>query len=406
MSELAEIKGLVEKINPILVGLRSDIDEQKTRDPLDDERFKKQAEAITKATEQLHAVQAKADALAAAMDREDFGKDADEKREAESRKAASDFFRKGVTLDGRERDKAEMEFRAMSTDSNPDGGFLVRPNFVGKRVGRNFETSPMREIAETITGGAKSIELMIDDDEAVVRRIGEGASGGETDTPDVGLKVIVAHKYEAAPKVTIEMVDDADFDVEAWLGEKVDNKIARTENADFVNGNGVNAARGFLTLPAWASAGVYERDKLEQVNMGAAAALTADGLIDVQGSLHEFYQPGASWVMHRTTFSKALQLKGSDNYFFSPVLLRDGQAQMTLLGKPVRFMGDMPTVAANALAVGYGDWRMGYTIYDRVGVIVLRDPYSAHGFITYYTTKRTGGDVTSYDAIKIGKVAA
>jgi HK97 family phage major capsid protein len=406
MSEFAEIKGLVEKINPALVGLRADIDELKTRDPLDDERFKKQAEYVTDAMAKLQEVQAKADALAAAMDREDFGKSADERRAAESRKQANDFFRKGITLDGKERDKAQLEIRAMSTDVNPDGGFLVRPEFVGKVVGRDFETSPMREVSEVITGGAKSIELLIDDDEAVVRRIGEGASGGETDTPDIGLKVIVAHKYEAAPKVTIEMVQDADFDVEGWLGRKVSNKITRTENADFVNGTGVNAARGFLTLPAWASAGVYEREKIEQVNMGAAAALDPDGLIDVQGSLHEAYQPGASWVMHRTTYSKALQLKGADQYHFGPVLLRDGQAQTVLLNKPVRFMADMPTVAANALAVAYGDWRMGYTIYDRVGVIVLRDPYSAHGFITYYTTKRTGGDVTSYDAIKIGKVAA
>jgi len=406
MSEFAEIKGLVEKINPALVGLRADIDELKTRDPLDDERFKKQAEYVASAMEKLQEVQAKADAVAAAMDREDFGKSADEKRADESRKQASDFFRKGITLDGKERDKAQLEIRAMSTDVNPDGGFLVRPDFVNKVVGRDFETSPMREVSEVITGGAKSIELMIDDDEAVVRRIGEGASGGETDTPDIGLKVIVAHKYEAAPKVTIEMVQDADFDVEGWLGRKVSNKITRTENADFVNGTGVNAARGFLTLPAWASAGVYEREKIEQVNMGAAAALDPDGLIEVQGSLHETYQPGASWLMHRTTYSKALQLKGADQYHFGPVLLKDGQAQTTMLGKSVRFMADMPTVAANALAVAYGDWRMGYTIYDRVGVIVLRDPYSAHGFITYYTTKRTGGDVTSYDAIKIGKVAA
>lgn len=223
MSEFAEIKGLVEKINPALVGLRADIDELKTRDPLDDERFKKQAEYVTDAMAKLQEVQAKADALAAAMDREDFGKSADERRAAESRTQANDFFRKGITLDGKERDKAQLEIRAMSTDVNPDGGFLVRPEFVGKVVGRDFETSPMREVSEVITGGAKSIELLIDDDEAVVRRIGEGASGGETDTPDIGLKVIVAHKYEAAPKVTIEMVQDADFDVEGWLGRKVSN---------------------------------------------------------------------------------------------------------------------------------------------------------------------------------------
>ena len=110
--------------------------------------------------------------------------------------------------------------------------------------------------------------------------------------------------------------------------------------------------------------------------------------------------------MKRTTFGAALQLKGSDNYFFSPVLLANGQATIQLLGKPVVFMDDMPAVAASALSVVYADFSMAYTIVDRVGLQVLRDPFTNKGFITYYTTQRVGGDVTSFDAIKIGKVAA
>jgi HK97 family phage major capsid protein len=110
--------------------------------------------------------------------------------------------------------------------------------------------------------------------------------------------------------------------------------------------------------------------------------------------------------MKRTTFGAALQLKGNDNYFFSPVLLRDGQASIQLLGKPVVFMDDMPAVAANALSVVYADFGRAYTILDRVGLQVLRDPYTNKGFVTYYTTQRVGGDVTSFDAIVIGKVAA
>ena len=168
----------------------------------------------------------------------------------------------------------------------------------------------------------------------------------------------------------------------------------------------MNKPRGFLTYDAWAAAGVYERDKIEQINMGAAAALAADGLIEVQNSLKEAYQGNATWGMKRATFGKALQLKGNDSYFFSPVLLRDGQSSIQLLGKPVVFMDDMPAVAANALSVAYGDFRTGYTILDRVGLQVLRDPYTNKGFITYYTTQRVGGDVTNFDAIKIGKVAA
>lgn len=400
MSDFAEIKGLVEKINPALVDLRNDIDSIKNRDPLDDERFQKQADAITSMMEKVQTIEAKSASIEAAMNREDFGRDAGEKQAAESAKAFGEFLRGKGEWEG----KRPLEVRAMSTDVQPDGGYLVRPEFVSKVVGRDFETSPMRAVADVISGSAKSIEMLIDDDEADAVRVGEGASGGETDTPEVGIKTITAHKYEAAPKVTTEMLQDSAFDAEGWLGMKARDQIERKENTDFVTG--MTKIRGFLTYPAWASAGVYERGKIEQVNLKAAAALTAEGLIDLQGSLHEFYQPGAQFLMHRTTYSKALQLKGNDQFFFGPTMLRDGQQQLTLLGKPVRFMADMPLVAANALSVAYGDFRRGYTIYDRVGIIVLRDPYSAHGFVTYYTTKRTGGDVTSYDAIKIGKVAA
>jgi HK97 family phage major capsid protein len=140
--------------------------------------------------------------------------------------------------------------------------------------------------------------------------------------------------------------------------------------------------------------------------MGSASALNADGLIEVQNALKEGYQPGAAWGMKRTTFGAALQLKGADNYFFSPVLLANGQATMQLLGKPVIFMDDMPAVAANALSVVYADFSVAYTICDRVGLQVLRDPYTNKGFVTYYTTQRVGGDVTNFDGIAIGKVAA
>jgi HK97 family phage major capsid protein len=206
--------------------------------------------------------------------------------------------------------------------------------------------------------------------------------------------------------MTTEMIEDAYLNVEAWLAGKVADKFARTQNTAFVNGTGTGQPRGFLTYAAWAAAGVYERDKIEQINMGSAAALNADGLIEVQNALKEGYQAAAVWGMKRTTFGAALQLKGSDNYFFSPVLLRDGQASIQLLGKPVVFMDDMPAVAANALSIVYADFRVAYTILDRVGLQVLRDPFTNKGFITYYTTQRVGGDVTNFDGIKIGKVAA
>lgn len=206
--------------------------------------------------------------------------------------------------------------------------------------------------------------------------------------------------------MTTEMIEDSYLDVEAWLAGKVADKFARTQNTAFVSGDGVGKPRGFLTYAASATAGTYERNAITQINMGSAAALNADGLIEVQNGLKEEYQAGAVFGMKRTTFGAALQLKGNDNYFFSPVLMRDGQASIQLLGKPVVFMDDMPAVAANALSVVYADFGRAYTILDRVGLQVLRDPYTNKGFVTYYTTQRVGGDVTSFDAIVIGKVAA
>ena len=406
MSDFAEIKGLVEKINPTLTELRSEIDALKADAPKDvvtEEKHQKMADEITAKMAEMQSKQAK---LEAAMKRPGGeGKEADAEMEAKHRDAFREYMAYGTLPAGFKAGSEGVEVKAMSTDVNPDGGYLVRPELSQTIVTRIFETSPLRGVANIERTGSKSIDILIDDDEAGARWVGEGASGGQTDTPQLGQKVIAAHKIEADPRMTTEMIEDAYLDVEAWLSGKVADKFARTQNTAFVNGTGVGQPRGFLTYPAQAVSGTYERGKINQVAMGDASALTADGLIDVQNALKEAYQPGAVWGMKRTTFGAALQLKGSDNYFFSPVLLRDGQASMQLLGKPVIFMDDMPAVASSALAIVYADFSQAYTIVDRVGLQVLRDPSSNKGFVTYYTTQRVGGDVTSFDAIAIGKVS-
>jgi HK97 family phage major capsid protein len=407
MSDIQEIKGLVEKINPTLVELRSEIDGLKASQPKDvvtEEKHKRMADEITAKVADLQAKQAK---LEAAMNRPgaDDAKGINAEVEAKHRDAFRAYMAYGKA-DGLKETGEGIEIKSMSTDVNPDGGYLVRPELSQTIVTRIFETSPLRQVANVERTGSKSIDILIDDQEAAARWIGEGASGGSTDTPQIGQKVIAAHKIEASPQMTTEMIEDAYLDVEGWLARKVADKFARTQNSTFVTGNGVGQPRGFLTYAAWASEGVYERDKIEQVNMGSAATLNADGLIELQNSLKEGYQGNAVFGMKRTTFGAALQLKGSDNYFFSPVLLANGQASIQLLGRPVVFMDDMPAIAANALSVVYADFSMAYTILDRVGLQVLRDPFTNKGFVTYYTTQRVGGDVTSFDAIKIGKVAS
>ena len=408
MSDFAEIKGLVEKINPVLVELRGEIDGLKAEKPVDvvtEEKHNKMVESITAGMAEMQAKQAK---IEAALQRpgSDGKSDRDNEIETKHGEAFQSYMRTGLMPAGFKVSSDGIEIKAMSTDVNPDGGYLVRPQLSNTIITRIFETSPLRAVANVERTGSKSIDILIDDQEAAARWAGEGASGGATDTPELGQKVLTAHKIEADPRITTEMLEDSYLNIEAWLSGKVADKFARTQNTAFLVGTGVGQPRGFLTYPAQATSGTYERGAINQVNMGSAAALNADGLIALQNSLKEAYQPAAVFGMKRATFGAALKLKGADNYFFSPVLLRDGQATMQLLGKSVVFMDDMPAVGANALAVVYADFGTAYTILDRVGVQVLRDPFTNKGFITYYTTQRVGGDVTSFDAISIGKVAA
>ena len=406
MTDFAEIKGLVEKINPTLVELRAEVDEMKSNAPKDvitEEKHNRMADAITAQMSELQTKQAK---LEAAMQRPSSeGKADDGEMEAKHRDAFREYMAYGTLPAGFKAGSDGVEVKAMSTDVNPDGGYLVRPELSDFIVSRIFETSPLRGVANIERTGSKSIDILIDDNEASARWSGEGASGGETNTPALGQKVIAAHKIEADPRMTTEMIEDSYLDIESWLSGKVADKFARTQNSTFVLGDGVNKPRGFLTYAAQATSGTYERDAINQVAMGTADALNADGLISVQNSLKEAYQAGATWGMKRTTFGEALKLKGSDNYFFSPLLLANGQASMQLLGKPVVFMDDMPAVAAGALSVVYADFSQAYTILDRVGLQILRDPFTNKGFVTYYTTQRVGGDVTSFDAIALGKVS-
>jgi HK97 family phage major capsid protein len=408
VSDIQEIKGLVEKINPTLTELRGEIDALKAAAPTDvvtEEKHQRMADDITAKLAEMQTKQAK---LEAAMNRPGAGegKGMDGELEQKHKDAFRQYMSNGTLPDGFKAGSEGIEVKAMSTDVNPDGGYLVRPELSNTIITRVFETSPLRQVANVERTGAKSIDILIDDQEAAARWVGEGASGGQTDTPQLAQKVIAAHKIEADPRMTTEMIEDSYLDVEAWLAGKVADKFARTQNTAFVLGDGIGKPRGFLTYAAAATAGTYERGAITQINMGSAAALNADGLIEVQNGLKEEYQAGAVFGMKRTTFGAALQLKGNDNYFFSPVLMRDGQASIQLLGKPVVFMDDMPAVAANALSVVYADFGRAYTILDRVGLQVLRDPYTNKGFVTYYTTQRVGGDVTSFDAIVIGKVAA
>lgn len=418
MEDIQKLTQLGNELQKGLVELQGAHKQLKNEtDAMVEQKITRIAEDMATKYEELQAGQAK---LSAVLERAGKTDDADEKDARKAEKSALlKFMRRGAaSLDEKERAiivaaNDEMDQKGLSTDSNPDGGYLVPVGTFGMIQARLFETSPMRRIATVRPTTFKSVTADLDDDEADVRWEGEGDSSGETDTPEIGQIEIATRKLEAEPRATVESLQDAAFDLESWLVNKVTDKFGRMENTAFVTGNTPLRPRGFLTYGAIAEGGAYERNKIEQVVNGSTSAVTESGLIRLHGSLKEPYQARAVTVMKRSTLVGIMLLKGVDSYRFlnlQPVgpAGQTGQvlgASMMLLEKPVVLMDDMPVVASGALPVAYGDFSKGYTIVDRVGVSVLRDPYTAKGRIKFYTTKRTGGAVTNFEAIKILKAS-
>lgn len=293
----------------------------------------------------------------------------------------------------------------MSVGSDPDGGFLVSPDMSGRVAELVYETSPIRQYANVQTISTDALEGSTDLGEAGASWVGEiETRSGNTSTPEVGEWRIPVHEQYAEPRTTQKLLDDARVDIEAWLAGKVADKFARSENTAFVTGNGVNRPRGFMTYTAGTpSASAW--NQIQQVVSGSAAALTKDGLIDLVYSLKSVYRLGAIFGMNRTTEREVRQLTdGQGNYLWQPDFTQTNAAR--LLGFPVVEMPDLADIAASALPIVFGNLREAYQIVDRGGITVLRDPYTTKGRVKFYTTKRVGGGVVNFEAIKIQVVSA
>jgi len=296
--------------------------------------------------------------------------------------------------------------KSLSVGSDPDGGYFVEPDTSGRIVTKIFETSPMRQFANVMTIGTDALEGTYDLDEADAGWVGETEARPDTDTPKVAAWRIPVHEMYAQPKITQKLLDDSMVNIEAWLAEKVSSRFARKENAAFVNGNGIGKPRGFLTY----ASGTTLPGTIEQRDTGVSGGFAADGtggdvLIDTIYGLKQGYRSGARWFMPRTATSAVRKLKAEDGTYLWQPGIAAGQPS-TLLSFPLIEFEDMPDVAANSLSIAFGDMNEAYQIVDRIGVRILRDPFTSKPYIKFYTTKRVGGDMLNFEALKLIKFAS
>jgi HK97 family phage major capsid protein len=297
----------------------------------------------------------------------------------------------------------QLETKAMSVGSNPDGGYLVPPE-VETEIGRRLTNiSPIRSIA-----GVREISASVYKKPFMTTGPATGWVGETAARPQTGSAVLdelsfPAMELYAMPAATATLLEDTAVNLDAWIAGEVEQVFAQQEGAAFVNGDGVNKPKGFLQYTKVVEAS-WAWGQIGFVETGAAGGFPeespGDPLIDLVYALKAGYRQNGAFVMNRKTQSAIRKLKDDDGqYFWQPPAAAGMNA--TLMSFPVVEAEDMPDIAADSFSVAFGDFRRGYLIVDRQGVRVLRDPYSAKPYVLFYTTKRVGGGVQDFDAIKL-----
>jgi HK97 family phage major capsid protein len=306
---------------------------------------------------------------------------------------------------GDERGMRALEAKDMSYGTPADGGYLV-PDEIEREIGRRLANiSPIRSIATVRQVSTAVLKKPFAVNGFATGWVGETASRPKTNTPTLDELSFPTAELYAMPAATPSLLEDSVVDLDSWIAAEIETAFAEQEGTAFVEGNGTNMPRGFLDYDQVAESS-WEWDKIGFLKTGVdgafAASSPSDILIDLIYALKAGYRQNASFVMNRKTQAAVRKLKDGDgNYVWMPPAAPGARAM--LAGFPVVEAEDMPDIATDATPIAFGDFQRGYLVVDRTGVRVLRDPYSAKPFVLFYTTKRVGGGVQDFDAIKLLK---
>ncbi len=325
--------------------------------------------------------------------------------EAPHQKAFEAYVRSG-TEDGLRA--LVLEGKGMTTSVAADGGYLVDSQTADTIRAVLRSTASIRVIANVVNVEATSYDVLIDKADIGSGWATEAAAQTETGSPQIERITIPLYELSAMPKASQRLLDDSAFDVEGWLAGRIAEKFARAEAAAFISGDGVDKPKGFLAHTAVANAS-WEWGKIGFIATGAAgdfnSSKPADAIVDLVYALNAEYRAGATFVMNSKTAGAVRKMKDADGRFLWSDSFAAGEPAR-LMGYPVLIAEDMPDIAANAYAIAFGDFSAGYTIAERPDLRILRDPFSAKPHVLFYASKRVGGNVSDFAAIKLLKFAA
>jgi len=296
--------------------------------------------------------------------------------------------------------------KSLNETSDKDGAVFLPQNILQKIDDKMIYLSPMRSISRITTISTSSIDILVDDKLPGASWCAENSEHKETSSPELKKIKINVHELCAKPKASQILLDDAQIDVENWLIEKISENFATLEDDAFINGDGKNKPRGFLKCKTSRES---KPDNLQYFLSGAkgkfADSETAlNTLIEMVCSLKPHHVKNATWIMSRSALAEIRKIKNHDGVSIWQMSMSEA-TPATLLGYPVIIDDNMPALnfESGTFSVAFGDFSSGYQIVDRQGLSVLRDPYTSKPFVEFFISKRVGGDVVDFDAIKLLK---
>lgn len=301
----------------------------------------------------------------------------------------------------------EVESKGLNTALNAEGGYLVDPQTADDIAGVLRGASSLRAVANVVNVEASAYDVIVDHSDTGAGWADETTPTSETASPLIERISIPLHELSALPKASQRLLDDSAFDVEGWLATRIADKFARAEGSAFVTGDGSGKPTGFLTHPtvdngswAWGSLGYIPTGGTGDFKTSDPA----DAIVDLVYSLGARYRANGTFVMNSKTAGAVRKMKDADGRFLWADSLSAGEPSR-LMGYPVLISEDMPDIALDTFAIAFGDFTAGYTIAERPDLRILRDPFSAKPSVLFYATKRIGGDVSDFSAIKLLKFA-
>lgn len=308
-------------------------------------------------------------------------------------RAVIDAHTKGIVNLSADQQKAladvAEEYKSMSVGNDTTGGYLAPSEYVREILKTVTEISPVRQLARIRTTSSKSILLPKRTGQFAAAWTAEQGPRTENTGLTYGMIEIPTHEMYALIDISAQNLEDSAFNLAAEIDYEATEQFAVAEGAAFVSGSGVGKLEGFLV-----------NSGIGIVNSGAAATITADGLHTLKHSIKTAYARNASWALNRTTLGSVRKLKDGNGEYLWQSGIALGKPN-TLDGDPYVEVPDMPSEAANAFPIAYGDFMRGYTLVDRIAMSMLRDPYTqaTSGNIRFLFRRRVGGMVTMAESI-------